>query len=444
MKKILAIALAIISIVVMAIPAAADTIQTTATVGGSGGTAPYMIALFTTPDEVNGDVDGTNIYPEPAIPNSVAPLFPPNDPTKDGWKRIVFYLMADHEMLGHDAITGMTIDVWYPASAGGARKFEINALKSGTSWTASQSGYAAATYPAAPGGTPAAAVPPSPPAGWNVRELTYTDWVDNNADGILGNDNDKTVGPFLTAYGTRVVYGTNPVGGTPWNAVTAGARLQSDQALMLELTGWIWFHQSPLVYTVEGKAAKGNQSPSLWNSFQFIGVTSLYLDFSTIAYGSFNSDAGVVVKQGDTDLGTPGAPTIWDNGNFNAQVKVSASKMVLGWTGTGNVQDHPDYGNPSKTISKFDSILYYKDKLFNNVQVGQILFPADAALKVIDNDLLQVPPELGTTGAVLLQACRPAKIEFSVEPVSGIDNGAYRGTLTISIEPYAGAQPEIN
>jgi hypothetical protein len=277
-----------------------------------------------------------------------------------------------------------------------------------------------------------------------VRELTYTDWVDNNADGILGNDNDKTVGPFLTAYGTRVVYGTNPVGGAPWNAVTAGARLQSDQALMLELTGWIWFHQSPLVYTVEGKAAKGNQSPSLWNSFQFIGVTSLYLDFSTIAYGSFNSDAGVVVKQGDTDLGTPGAPTIWDNGNVNAQVKVSASKMVLGWTGTGNVQDHPDYGNPSKTISKFDSILYYKDKLFNNVQVGQINFPADAALKIIDNDLLQVPPELGTTGAVLLQACRPAKIEFSVEPVSGIDNGAYRGTLTIAIEPYTGSQPEIN
>lgn len=443
MKNIVLVIIAVIGLLSMTVPVAADTVTTSATVG-SGGAAPYMMALFTTPDEIDGETDGTNIYPEPAIPNALAPLFPPTDLTKDGWKRVCFYLMADHETLGHDAITGMTIDVYYPASAGGARKFELNALKTNGTWTASQSGYAAATYPAAPGETPAAAVPPTPPAGWNVRELTYTDYVDTNADGILGNDNDKTVGPFLTYYGTRVTYGSNPVDGSKWNAVTAGARLQSNQALMLELTGWIWFHQPPLVYVVEGKAAKGNQSVPLYNSFQFVGQVNLYLDFNTISYGAFNSDVGVVIKQGDTDLGTSGAPTIWDNGNVNAQVKVSASKMVLGWDGTGTVQNHADYNNPSKTISKFDCVLYYKDKLLTNVQVGEIIFNNDAGLKVIENDLMEVPPELGTIGPVLLQCCRPAKLEFSVHPVSGIDNGQYRGTLTIAIEPYTGSQPEIN
>lgn len=435
--------LAVVGILATAVPAYAADIPSTATVGGGSG-APYMIALWSTPDEVDAASDGVNVYPEPAIPNSNNGTFPNTDPTKDGWKRVNFYLMADMAQLGHDAITGMTIDVYYPSTGNssdtnGARKFEINALKVNNAWTASQSGYAAANYPAPPGQTAVAAVPPTPPSGWNVRELNYTDNVDVNADGVLGNDSDATVGPFLTTWGTRVTYGNNPASGANWTATTAGARLQSNEALCLELVGWVWFHQPPVRYNVEGKASKGNSSPVLINHFYMVPTVNLYLDFSTINFGTFSSDVGEIFAQGDADLTTPGAPTIWDNGNIDAQVSVNASKMVL----NGNMAD---YNNPSKTISLFDAALYYKDPAFNNVQVGYVQYGSDSAPVVISNSGTAHLPVLsvGTTGPVLLQACRPAKIDFSVLPVSGIDNGVYTGKITISLGPYTGSQAQVN
>jgi hypothetical protein len=352
--------------------------------------------------------------------------------------------MADHRTLGHNAITGLTLDVYYPD--GVTRKFEINVLKDGTgAWTASQTGYAAVNYPAAQGDTPVAAVPPVPPTGWNVRELSYAaaDYVDTNADGIYGNDNDKLVQDFLPWYGSRVTYGTDPANGNiPWTAVTATGRYQSDEALLIQVTGWIWFHQDPVIYTVIGTAARGAQSVALTNTFQFIPTLSLYLDFTSLNYGTITSGEESMV-QGDTNLGTPGSPTIWDNGNVNAQVSVNATKMVKNWDGITppDVHNAVDYNSPGKTISQFDVALYYKNGAFVNQQVGYDVFNADTQTLIVNTNSYTTPvDDMGTAGAVLLQSCRPAKIDFSVFPVSGIENGNYMGVVYISLATYAGSQ----
>jgi hypothetical protein len=393
-----------------------------------------MIALWMTPDEIVTPADAlNNIYPEPAIP-AAGGVFPnndalptPGDKTKDGWRRVNFYLMADVQSQTYNAIRGVQINVYYPQDDGGALKFEIDAQGTpGGSWTASQSGYAAETYP----GGIAATIPT-----WSVRELHYADFVDVNADGYVVNDSDQTVGPFLTAWGSRVVYGTDPANGNvPWTALTAGQRLQSGESLLLELQGWIWFHQDPVTYTVKGTATAGDQSPALTNYFNFVPTVNLYLDFDTIAYSTVANPVTPGVKaivQGDTNLATPGSPTIWDNGNIDAMVTVNATKMVLNG-------DPTFYNNSAKTISRFDAALYYKSEDGTNLQVGYVEYDAGTPTLIVSHNPGATTPvyEMGPTGPVLLQACRPAKIDFSVLPATGLVPGTYRGTMTISIEAY--------
>jgi hypothetical protein len=418
----------------LTVPVMADSVTTQAEVGVGGSTAPYMIALWTTPDETPGDTQ-VDVYPENVIPNAAAPLFPPDESDRDGYKLVKFYLMADHETLGHDAITGVTVDVFYPGATReepGDLKFEINAIKLGPGcWEASQSAYATVYYPAAPGQTAVQAIVPQPQVDWTVRELVYTDYVDVDADEVIPSAADQQVQNYLNSAGARVVYGYNKDVAGPWTAATAGARLQSDQALLIELSGWIWFHQDPLEYIVEGSATKGVQSDPLMNWFTFVAEESLYLDFDSVNYGNFNADVGRVVRQGDTDLGTPLAPTIWDNGNIDAMVYIDADEMIK----DGN----PEFaGNPGKTITDFDAALYYKDEAGNNVQVGYITFTAADGPVLIENDMMDTVPvqEMGPDGAVLLQACHPAKLDLSIEPNDYIDSGSYVGDITITIAPY--------
>jgi hypothetical protein len=444
-KVFIAILLALVMAVSFALPALADTVTSTGTVGSSGGNAPYMLALTMTPDEVNGASDGINILPEAA-----KPTFNANTPsTTDGWKEVNFYLIADVASGGWDnpttGISGMSVDVNYPSTVNdGARKFEIDLVKTGVGdgitalWSASQTGYAPENYPAMPlGTTPVAAIPPQPNTQWTARQILSNDIVDVNANEI-GDSPDMSVQSFLTNWGTRVSYGTNPVDNSAWNAGTTYARLQSGEAVMIEVQGWIWFHQNPVIYTVSASATNGSGTPvALSNTFQFVPTTSLYLDFTSINYGTFNANQGEILVQGDADLSTSGAPTIWDNGNVDAQVTLNSTKMVLNGVAA-------DYNDPSKTISQFDAALYYKDGSGNNIQVGYIKYAADTPT-LIANNMADTTPvaEMGITGAVLLQACHPAKIDFSIFPQTYIKSGPYTGTTTITLATYLGAQPEV-
>jgi len=90
-KKLIAIVIAIIAVLVMTVPVmAADEKDVTsgADVGGSTSGTAYMIALFSTPDEIPANGDQVDVFPEVAIPNGGN--FPAAGPGTDGWKRVKF------------------------------------------------------------------------------------------------------------------------------------------------------------------------------------------------------------------------------------------------------------------------------------------------------------------------------------------------------------------
>jgi len=437
-KKLIAIVIAIIAVLVMTVPVmAADEKDVTsgADVGGSTSGTAYMIALFSTPDEIPANGDQVDVFPEVAIPNGGN--FPAAGPGTDGWKRVKFYVIANGVGQTHDEIDMVNVTVRYPD---GAEKFQVSAYKVGGAWQASQSFYAPVNYPVTASGVPAvAATPPAAQTDWQVRELAWTganfDKVDINGDCDTVDPEDLEVDDALAAWGGRVVYGTDDT--ETYNATSASYYLQMNEALMLELQGWIWFHQDPLLYSYSGNA---DSSPALINYFQFVGIVSLFTDFNNVDFGSVDKNAATDVVQGDIYLSTPLKPTIWDNGNVDAKVLVTNTKMV--WQRNASlypdIHNEPGYNDPVKTIVDFDAVLYHATAAGVPDQVGKILYQADTQT-TITNELDQVPPELGPTGAVLLTACRPAKIEFSLEPNSYILNGLYGGEIEIELAPFIGS-----
>ena len=420
MKRLLSLVIAIIAIVAFAVPAFA-AIPADVTVG-TDGTAPYMIALASTPDECVEP--GVQVYPEFAKPNADG-SFPPTDPCYDGWKLVKFYVEVGHTN-GIQNIDNVAIDVNYPesfcpedealfASRAGTLKFEINVGRNGesnTGWSAQIVYPYAEVYP----GNVAATVP-----ALQVRELVFGstsaetyDQVDVDADGIYdGTDSppDLTWQSFLSAWGSNVVYGDG------LNAALAFDRYQLGQALVLEISGWMWFHQPGVCYPVMAKAAtlSGATSESLMNHIDYQRVIGMYVDFDCVNYGDVNV-GGDTWAMGDRYLNTPQYTTIWNNGNSSAQVSVQSTKMVKDYTGDCEaIYDSIYYGSPAKTIEHFDAKLYYTNGTGTVVQLGEIDYLADASPAVICND----GSGTGLTGPVLLQSCRPAKIEFSVHPETG-------------------------
>jgi hypothetical protein len=277
--------------------------------------------------------------------------------------------------------------------------------------------------------------PLTPKTPWLVRELVYdtaSDMVDVNCDHTLGNDLDQCWEDFLPYWNNpRVKYA---------DAYTANSSFdlyQLGQAIVLEIKGWMWFHQPGDHYTVIAKASTAGGATSnvlnggnkmLW----YNRVIGLYIDFDSVNYGPVEV-GGTSWDMGDRFLTTPGQPTAWNNGNASAQVLVASTKMVKDYTGNSTaIYDDIYYDSDAKTITHFDARLYFCDGDGAVVQVGEIDYVADAA------------PALITTAnphPVLLQACRPAKIEFSVEPElnESQEAGTYRGFLTVSVAPYTGA-----
>ena len=442
MKRLLSLVIAIIAIVALAVPTFAS-VPAEVTVGGSG-VAPEMIALAMTPDD--SVAPGTQIDLEYAIPDNGS--FASLSADQDGWKLVKFYVEAWH-VNGPAAISSVAIDVNYPQEfneyddlyldRAGDRKFEINAYRGAEGWTGSIS-YDFPEGLVYPDGTDAGR------PGLTVRELLYPsvqDYVDICADDnpFVVDAEDLRWGPFLTAWGDKVSYYGD------WDSSTAFTKFQGEQALVLELTGWIYFHQPGVEYNVSAKAMKeGTESDPLCNSFCFERTVGLYTDFDCINYGA--TDPGeFTFATGDTNLATDSL-TIWNNGNYAAQVSVSSTKMIKGYTGSeSGIATHPDYNNPSKTIEHFDAALWYKDANQNNVQVGYIQYMAGQECVITVTDLTPgYPIQMGQAGdPVLLQACRPAKIEFSVEPEinEGQESGDYLGFLTICVSEYTGTQHPV-
>jgi len=353
-------------------------------------------------------------------------------------------------------INNVAIDVNYPGSFNSedaplfdsrknALKFEINVNRAAVGgWVAQLPVYPWTEYypQTSPAGSPTAAVMPA----LAVRELVYgqtSDWVDTNANGTQ-DAGEPTWQNFIPLWGdARIQY--SPTYG-PYMAFD---RYQLGQALVLEITGWFWFHQPGVAYTVSAKAATesgATSEPLTAATAKFLNynrVIGLYTDFTNVTY------LNVAVGQdswadGDRWLETPGITTVWNNGNVSAKVGVQSTKMVKDFTGTAaEIKSNIYYNSPAKTIQTFDAKLYYTNGTGTVLQLGSINYTADeASPKYIVVNSPLATGEVGPVGAVLLQACRPAKIEFSVHPElgEGQEAGNYKGFLTVSVATYTGTQ----
>jgi hypothetical protein len=433
MKRLIAIVIAVIAVLAMTAPAMAVTTQVN--IGGTGGgNPPFVLCKFETPDEPNPippDDGVINIYPE-------APVPPFETVGTDGWKQINYYLVVDDP--DNDIyITGVDIIVSYP---GGAEKYNLHVTRCYPDWIIS-GGPGAETYPTDP-------VTPAPVPAQSVRELVYHagtqtwDKVDGNADGDTDDACDLAIPEFLTAYGSRVTYGPNDlVGGNFTKAQVVAALEERDpdstgKAIMLELVSYIWCHQDPVTYTVSAVALASEQSEPLVNTFNFMPKASLYLDFTDINWGNLSSPS-IVLKEGDRVLGTSLLPTIWNNGNIAGQVSVAGTTMI--WdTDNSGVIETDELGNADimgKYIDCFDA---HMDLIVNGatLQQGLAVFSSTSGAVLITDTDTQDPPD-----AVLLPPCTPTQIDFSIFAPSGLMNGKYYGTITVTIANYADSPPPI-
>ncbi len=124
------------------------------------------------------------------------------------------------------------------------------------------------------GDTPELGVLPN----WTAKELLYTatqkDKVDTNADDDYSGEPD--VVQFLTSYGNRVKLSSDPFA----NLASIQNLLLEEQAIVLELTGFFWFHQPAQTYSWDSKvSSNGADSDVLSDSFKFNKLVSLYLDY---------------------------------------------------------------------------------------------------------------------------------------------------------------------
>jgi len=454
MKKLIATIIAIVAILAMSAPALADTVDTSVALQNSGTVGPYIKVLTMTPDDCDGAENGINVLPAHPIPSDSTYFNPPD---VDGWELINFYIEIAPNGNEMDDISQIVIDVDYPSSdaleaagyeeygdegiygdRGDANKINLVAYRNGDgSWGDVNETYGFASTFKYPDGTL------STPPESTVRQLLAgqtSDWVDVNADGI-NNDATGWVS-FLNNPESTLWWGQVPDNG-PVTLEDAIAEYTDNQALVLEITAYLWFHQPGVSYNVSGQAYVGSTpSATVMGDFNLVKEVSCYTDFDAVTY-PFVVEGGTAIADGDFDLATKGPDelTIWNNGNAPAQVAVAATKMVL----DGN----PDfYDNDNKSIDHFDARLYYHSlKTGFNVHVGWIEYWADQYEPTVISKTGDDHQQVGPTGPILLEACRPAKIQFSVHPdkpeVGNLVVGEYSGSICIICQPYTGCQLEV-
>jgi len=265
MKKILAVALAIVLTLASTLTVTAATMDTEAVVGGSG-SAPYVCAKFETPD--HDPVDGTQIEPVP------------------GGTRLVKFYVVVGDPNGVDDISAVYVKVYHPD---GSFKFQLDAIR---------------------------------PA-WTI--IPYTGLVDMDGD-CVGETTVPVALDELEAQG-RITYGFDPVRGATMTLGTLKYDLEHGKQLLVELVGEMDYHQPSGNYRVEAIAVdQGGKSGILENLFFYISIVALRCDFTRISWGNVNV-AQWNVLYGDEDLSTPTKPTIQNIGNDPAKIELHFTEM---------------------------------------------------------------------------------------------------------------------
>jgi hypothetical protein len=235
--------------------------------------------------------------------------------------------------------------------------------------------------------------------GWTI--IPYTGLIDMDGD-CMGETPVPEALDMLEAQ-NRITYGFDPVRGENMTLDTLKYDLDHGKQLLVELVGEMDYHQPCGDYRVEAIAVdQGGKSGILENFFFYISIVALRCDFTRINWGNVNVCQWNVLY-GDEDLSTPTKPTIQNIGNDPAKIELHFTEMV------GD--------NFGKKILDFDA----------SMLGGHI-------------ELVACTPKVITDGAgapVVLPACTPTQIDFSVHPPTGTPEDMYRGRMTITIKHLA-------
>ncbi|GAJ08622.1 unnamed protein product, partial [marine sediment metagenome] len=192
MKKILAIALAIVLTLAPTLAVTAAEIETEAVVGGSGN-SPYVCAKFETPD--HSEDPGTQIEPIP------------------GEKRVVKFYVVIGDSNGVDDLSAAYIKVYHPD---GEFKFQLDAIR----------------------------------PDWTV--IQYDGLIDMDGD-CTGEVSVPVALDALEEQG-RITYGFDPVRGVDMTLKMLKYDLEHGKQLLVELNGEMDYCQPSGDYTVEAIA----------------------------------------------------------------------------------------------------------------------------------------------------------------------------------------------
>jgi len=266
MKKILAIALAIVLTLVPTLTVTAADMDTEAVVGGSGN-SPYVCSKFETPD--HSDDLGTQIEP-------IA-----------GEKRVVKFYVVIGDSNGVDDLSAAYIKVYHPD---GSFKFQLDAIRS----------------------------------DWKL--IQYDGLIDMNGD-CEGETPVPEALDALDAQG-RITYGFDPVRGVEMTLDMLKYDLEHGKQLLVELVGEMDYCQPSGEYKVEAIAVdQGGKAGTLENSFFYFSIVALRCDFERINWGSVNVNQWNVLY-GDEDMLTPSKPTIHNIGNDDAKIELHFTEMT--------------------------------------------------------------------------------------------------------------------
>ncbi|GAF69065.1 unnamed protein product, partial [marine sediment metagenome] len=227
MKKILAIALAIVLTLAPTLTVMAADINTEAVVGGSGN-SPYVCAKFETPD--HSEDSGTQI-----------------DPVAGGQRVVKFYVVVG-DSNGVDDLSAAYIKVYHPD---GSFKFQLDAIR----------------------------------PDWTV--ILYDGLIDMDGD-CVGETTVPVALDELEAQG-RITYGFDPVRGVDMTLDMLKYDLDHGKQLLVELVGEMDYCQPSGDYRVEAIAVdQGGKAGTLENLFFYSSIVALRCDFVRISWGSVN------------------------------------------------------------------------------------------------------------------------------------------------------------
>jgi hypothetical protein len=406
MKKLLSLLIVVAAVVMMAVPVMAagsanTAVSLTATIG-SAGQPSTICATFQTPDD-QPTVNSTQFAPVPGSGRT----------TK-------FYVLAD-DPNGITDIAGIDISVFYPTFAGaksGTEKFNAQAVLINGVWTPEDLASAVRV----------------------IQYNTVSDYVDINADDVGANpatanySDDIGIVPALQTMDLqgRIAYGPNEVLGDSGQGIIHD--VMNGKQLILEITVNIDPCEPHLIYTVNTLAtdAEGNTTGGLTpapvvNHFEYLSVTALVTDFTSINWGQINIGKENLIT-GDNNINTTNSPTVENLGNDRAMISLYATPM----TGSGlgkQIKNFDAKMNQLATTDAYGALA---------IQHGYIQFNSGVTATI--NEGVDLSPVIGvatpTNTPVVLPPCSTAQIDFSIFPPNGTPAGTYTGTMTISIREW--------